>query len=336
MSFCNILGRYRFPWHSRRPLLAADASFNPPNLSSYPFSAAQVRARQAAGQMFLIDDGPGLDSVAMQSSLIDQFGLVYEPYDFYIPNMRGVGSSMDAGRVNLHEVPATTVVDCTSVAFDWRASVANSLPRCVSETNAKFGQWMTGISTRGYANDIIAIALSLDPVPPPPAAPRRLLYGRGYGGLVAEEIQTIMNCNSIYNGKRASLPCSWMNRGRASAAQEPYCGSSFFIVKDPSLTFDVHIMDGVRDFDRREPALWYHPTFPHCNFVTFCAGTRPPTTSATRPSAAAAPASTYSKTSLTKQRSTPSHCCGWAGAPMLSGPISPSRGSSPLPPSSPE
>jgi hypothetical protein len=257
--FLNITV-YRFSWQKRRFILASDAAFNPPNHSSYPFNAAQVRSREVGGQMFLIDDGPGLDSVAMQSSLIDQFGLVYEPYDFYITNMRGVGSSMDAGRSNLHEVPATTVVDCTTVAFDWRASIANALPRCVAETNTKFGQWMTGISTRGYANDVISVALSLDPVPVAPATPRRLLYGRGYGGLVAEEIQTIMNCNTIYQGKRASLSCSWMNRGRNTAAQEPYCGSSFFIVKDTTLTFDAHIMDGVRDFDRREPALWYQAT----------------------------------------------------------------------------
>ena len=87
--------------------------------------------------MFLIDDGPGLDSVAMQSSLIDQFGLVYEPYDFYITNMRGVSSSMDTGRSNLDEVPATTVVDCATVPFNWRASIANALPRCVTEINSK-------------------------------------------------------------------------------------------------------------------------------------------------------------------------------------------------------
>jgi hypothetical protein len=250
---------YRFAWQTRKLLIASDENFNPPNRSSYPFNAAQVRSRAAGGQMFLIDDGPGLDSVAMQSSLIDQFGLVYEPYDFYITNMRGVSSSMDTGRSNLDEVPATTVVDCATVPFNWRASIANALPRCVTEINSKFGQWMTGISTRNYANDIISIALSLSPTPPSSAS-RRLLYGRGYGGLVAEEIQTIMNCNTINNGNRASLPCSWMNRGRSSAADEPFCGSTFYIVKDPNLTFDAHILDGVRDFDRREPALWYQAT----------------------------------------------------------------------------
>jgi hypothetical protein len=105
---------YRFAWDNRSRLIASDATFNPPS-QDYPLNAAQVRSRTTVGQMFLIDDGPGLDSVSMQSSLIDQFGLVYEPYDFYITNMRGVGSSMDSGRSNLEQVPATTVVDCQSV-----------------------------------------------------------------------------------------------------------------------------------------------------------------------------------------------------------------------------
>jgi hypothetical protein len=170
---------YRFAWEKRRYALTADNTFNPPNQGSYPFDAAKVRSRQLSGHMFLIDDGPGMDSVAMQSSLIDQFGLVYEPYDFYITNMRGVNSSMDTGRSNLDQVPATTVVDCSAAQLDWRSTIVNGLPRCVAETSVKFGQWMTGISTRSYANDIISVALSLAPVPSPPATPRRLLYGRG-------------------------------------------------------------------------------------------------------------------------------------------------------------
>jgi hypothetical protein len=257
--FLNITV-YRFLWQTRRLPMTSGQRFNPPNRSSYPFNAAQVQSRATAGQMFLIDDGPGLDSVAMQSSLIDQFGLVYEPYDFYITNMRGVRSSMDAGRNNTHEVPVTTVVDCTSVPFDWRASIANALPRCIAELNAKFGQWMTGLSTRNYANDIIAVAVALAPAPLPPAAPRRLMYGRGYGGLVAEEIQVIMNCNTILQNKRGTLPCPWMQGRERPAAQEPYCGSTFYIVRDTAFTLDAHIMDGVRDFDRREPSLWYQAT----------------------------------------------------------------------------
>ena len=62
-----------------------------------------------------------------------QFGLVYEPYDFYIVNMRGVASSMDGGRGNLAEVPAMTVVDCN---VNVRANI-NILPRCVADTNDK-------------------------------------------------------------------------------------------------------------------------------------------------------------------------------------------------------
>lgn len=248
---------YRFAWEKRRYDLTADNTFNPPNQGSYPFDAAKVRSRPLSGHMFLIDDGPGMDSVAMQSSLIDQFGLVYEPYDFYITNMRGVNSSMDTGRSNLHQVPATTVVDCSAAQQDWRSTIVNGLPRCVAETSVKFGQWMTGISTRSYANDIISVALSLAPVPSPPATPRRVLYGRGYGGLVAEEIQTIMNCNTIAQNKRNTLPCPWM---MSQFQTDPYCGSSFYIVNDLSFTFDAHVMDGVRDFDRREPALWYQAT----------------------------------------------------------------------------
>ena len=33
-------------------------------------------------------------------------------------------------------------------------------------------------------------------------------------------------------------------------------GTTFYRVKDTSFTFDAFIMDGVRDFDRSEPALW--------------------------------------------------------------------------------
>jgi len=170
--------------------------------------------------------------------------------------MRGVASSMDGGRGNLAEVPAMTVIDCS---LNVRSNI-NGLPRCVADTNYKFGQWMTGISTRSYANDIIAVALSLDPVPPSPSPPRRLLYGRGYGGLVAEEIQTIMNCNTIAQGNRSKLPCPWMSQSRGGGGDDPFCGTTFYRVQDTSFTFDAFIMDGVRDFDRSEPALWYEAT----------------------------------------------------------------------------
>ena len=63
-----------------------------------------------------------------------QFGLVYEPYDFYIVNMRGVASSMDGGRGNLAEVPAMTVIDCS---LNVRSNI-NGLPRCVADTNYKW------------------------------------------------------------------------------------------------------------------------------------------------------------------------------------------------------
>jgi len=36
----------------------------------------------------------------------------------------------------------------------------------------------------------------------------------------------------------------------------PTSGTTFYRVQDTSFTFDAFIMDGVRDFDRSEPALW--------------------------------------------------------------------------------
>jgi hypothetical protein len=53
-----------------------------------------------------------------------------------------------------------------------------------------YGNWMAGMTTRHYANDLLSV---LDSNPPPAPSSRRLVYGRGYGASVADEMQTILN-----------------------------------------------------------------------------------------------------------------------------------------------
>jgi hypothetical protein len=49
---------------------------------------------------------------------------------------------------------------------------------CIQEANLKYGRWMSGITTRHYANDLLSV---LDKNPVPANASRRLVFGRGYG-----------------------------------------------------------------------------------------------------------------------------------------------------------
>jgi hypothetical protein len=231
---------YRFLWKDRKDFLTQSGSFNPP--SAYPFGPDDAQRRPVDGQMMLIEDGPGRDATDMQSMLIDQFGLVYEPLDFYIPNMRGCASAMDFSR-SVSGVPSQTSVSCSSSVSkrprpDW---APDHLMPCIQEANLKYGRWMAGMSTRHYANDLLSV---LDSNPPTLPATRRLVYGRGYGATVADEMQTILNCNSAR--LKQSLKCSWWSRGSSS------CGSSFFIPNTVGFQVDAFVFDGAHDFEKTD------------------------------------------------------------------------------------
>jgi hypothetical protein len=130
---------YRFSWAARKDFLTQPDAFNPPNASGYPFSRTAAQLRQLEGQMMLIEDGPGRDAADMQSMLIDQFGLVYEPLDFYIPNMRGVGSSMDSKRAaNLtRRMPLHSRLECSSSVSTGDFAPDHLMP-CIQEANLKY------------------------------------------------------------------------------------------------------------------------------------------------------------------------------------------------------
>jgi hypothetical protein len=240
--YCYInITLYRFPWESRRTFLTQPANFNPPNVSNYPFDNLSARRRPLEGQMMLIEDGPGRDATDMQSMLIDQFGLVYEPLDFYLPNMRGCASTMDNNRNVSVNVPSQTTVSCSSSVslFDF---TPDHLQPCIQEANLKYGRWMSGITTRQYANDLLFV---LDSNPLPAPATRRLVYGRGYGATVADEMQTILNCNS--RRLRKSLSCPWWSGGGAGSS----CGNNYFIVR-PDFQLHAFVFDGGHDFERSD------------------------------------------------------------------------------------
>jgi hypothetical protein len=194
--------------------------------------------------MMLIEDGPGRDATDMQSMLIDQFGLVYEPLDFYIPNMRGCASMMDALRNVIGNIPSQTSISCSSSVAQRPYPDFNPdhLQPCIQEAIMKHGDWLSGISTRHYANDLLFI---LDSVPLSAPNLRRLVYGRGYGAVVADEMQTILNCNSMQ--QRQPLGCSWWNGPQAQAS----CGNSYFIPR-AGFQLDAVLFDGAHDFEKSD------------------------------------------------------------------------------------
>jgi hypothetical protein len=237
-QFCYLnITVYRFLWEDRKAFLTRNDSFNPPH--AYPFGPVYAKERPVDGQMMLIEDGPGRDATNMQSMLIDQFGLVYEPLDFYIPNMRGCASVMDVRRSVNGSVPSQTSVSCSSSVSKYDFSPDHLMP-CIQEANLKFGRWMAGMSTRHYANDLLSV---LDSITQP--ATRRLVYGRGYGATVADEMQTILNCHSVKLKK--GVKCPWWS-GRDGT---PSCGNSYFI---PSTGFEVDafVFDGAHDFEKTD------------------------------------------------------------------------------------
>jgi hypothetical protein len=241
-EFCNInITVYRFPWRARQEFLTQVGSFNPP--TTYPFSRLASFQRSFEGQMMLIADGPGRDGTDMQSMLIDQFGLVYEPLDFYIPNMRGCTSAMEVNRFVSGDFPSQTSISCSSSISQrpFPDFSPDHLMPCIQEANLKYGRWMSGITTRHYANDLLSV---LDKNPVPANASRRLVFGRGYGASVADEMQTILNCNSRRLSQR--LTCPWWQ-----GFQAPTCGTSFFI---PSSGFrlDAFVFDAAHDFEKSD------------------------------------------------------------------------------------
>jgi hypothetical protein len=246
-AFCHLnISVYRFSWMKRKDLLTQPDTFNPPNATAYPFSRTAAQQRQLQGQMMLIEDGPGRDATDMQSMLIDQFGLVYEPLDFIIPNMRGCATSMDRKRASASSLPQHTHIACSS-SLSLGDFAPDHLMPCIQEANLKYGNWMSGMSTRHYANDLLFVLDSITAAP----ASRRLVYGRGYGAVVADEMQTILNCNS--KRLQQSLACPWWQESFSTAAS---CGNSYFI---PSTSFqlDAFVFDGAHDFEKTDAKQLY-------------------------------------------------------------------------------
>jgi hypothetical protein len=67
-------------------------------------------------------------------------------------------------------------------------------------------------------------------------------YGRGYGASVADEMQTILNCNT----RRQSLACPWWQGNQAS------CSNSYFIPKSTGFKLDALVFDGGHDFEKSD------------------------------------------------------------------------------------
>jgi hypothetical protein len=78
-------------------------------------------------------------NASAQSLLVDQFGLVYEPLDFYVPVMRGVTSSMDANRNVASTLPLHSAVACSSSVSRRPEPDFNPdhLMPCIQEANLK-------------------------------------------------------------------------------------------------------------------------------------------------------------------------------------------------------
>jgi hypothetical protein len=102
-------------------------------------------------------------------------------------------SPLCAALVRDASVPHSTTITCP--AFGGRGLFnINNLVDCISEAGSLFGQYTSGISTRGFANDILKVALAHEAQKYPAAfTPKRLVYGRGYGGQVVNDLQHIIN-----------------------------------------------------------------------------------------------------------------------------------------------
>ncbi len=203
-----------------------------------------------------------------------------QPYDFIIPVMRGVGSRMDTERQS--PVPHSTSIACPSFGGRGLFNI-NNLVDCITEAGSLFGQWTSGISTRGYANDILKIALAHEAQSYPGAfTPKRLVYGRGYGGQVVNDLQHIVNCNYLAGSERRRLRCSYPptpNNNTAFVYSTPllrryanewrgplptYCSSPStpFTYRrlPPSFSFTSYIIDGTRDLDKSDSSMWIQAT----------------------------------------------------------------------------
>ena len=148
-----------------------------------------------------------------------------QPYDFIIPVMRGVASRMDSERSAA--VPSSTSIVCPSFGGRGLFNI-NNLVDCITEAGNLFGQWTSGISTRGYANDILKTVLAHEAQAYPSTfTPKRLVYGRGYGGQVVNDLQHIVNCNYMAGGGRFGRPlrCAYANAFSFGGNLPAYCSS---------------------------------------------------------------------------------------------------------------
>jgi hypothetical protein len=187
-----------------------------------------------------------------------------QPYDFIIPVMRGVGSRMDSERDST--TPRSTSISCPTFGGRGLFNI-NNLVDCITEAGTLYGQWTSGISTRGYANDILKIALAHEARSYPPTfVPKRLVYGRGYGGQVVNDLQHIVNCNYLAaaDGRtRRQLRCAYANSffggGLPSYCSSPSTPNTYRRLP-PSFTFTSYIIDGSRDLDKSDSSMWIQAT----------------------------------------------------------------------------
>jgi hypothetical protein len=174
---------------------------------------------------------------------------------------------MDTER--LSPVPQSTSIACPSFGGRGLFNI-NNLVDCITEAGSLFGQWTSGISTRGYANDILKIALAHEAQSYASAfIPKRLVYGRGYGGQVVNDLQHIVNCNYLAGSQRQDRPrqlrCSYANaRAFETFGLPPYCSSpstpNTFRRLPPSFSFTSYIIDGTRDLDKSDSSMWIQAT----------------------------------------------------------------------------
>jgi hypothetical protein len=189
-----------------------------------------------------------------------------QPYDFIIPVMRGVGSRMDTERTST--IPRSTSIVCPTFGGRGLFNI-NNLVDCIVEAGSLFGQWTSGISTRGYANDILKILLAHEVQKYPTTfTPKRVLYGRGYGGQVINDLQHIVNCNYLFSADpraRRQLKCPYANQFIQFGGGLPsYCSSpstpNTFRRLPSSFSFTSHIIDGTRDLDKSDSSMWIQAT----------------------------------------------------------------------------
>jgi hypothetical protein len=160
--------------------------------------------------------------------------------------MRGVASRMDSERNTT--VPQSTSIVCPSFGGRGLFNI-NNLVDCITEAGSLFGQWTSGISTRGYANDILKIALAHESQSYASSfTPKRLVYGRGYGGQVINDLQHIVNCNYMASGGRfpRQLRCPYANTGGYSGNLPSYCNSGSISTTYPTRFFVICIFYSCR------------------------------------------------------------------------------------------